>query len=111
MSCTPGLDWRQALDAFGTAIDGRAFVDAFTCLFASTVPGGLLVVGTIVWFGVVAMAFTRTGSFAMPVVFTLLFGGAVLSQVVTPALGIASVLLLGGFGLLVVLFARRAETA
>jgi len=42
-------------------------------------------------------------------VYTLLFGGAALSQVVAPVLGMASILLLGGFSLLVVLVARRME--
>lgn len=111
MSCPSGSDWQTALDAFTTAVDGRSFVDAFTCLFASTTPGGLLVVGTIIWFGVAAMSFVRTGSFALPVVFTLLFGGAIFAQVVTPVLGMASVLLLGSFALAVVLVARRMDTA
>lgn len=112
MSCPTGSGWKTALDAFSTNIDNQAFVDAFTCLFASTTPGGLLVIGTLVWFGVIAMSYIRSGgSLAMPVVYTLLFGGAVLAQVATPVLGMASVLLLGAFALVVVLVARRTETA
>jgi len=67
------------------------------------------VVGTLVWFTVATMSFIRTGSYALPVVYTLLFGGAALVQVVAPVLGFVSMLLLGGLSIMVVLIARRMD--
>jgi len=90
------------------ALQNREFVDAFTCLYANA-GGGLAVVGTLVWFAVASMALVRSGSFALPIVYTLLFGGAALVQVVAPALGFVSLLLMGGLSLLVVLIARRMD--
>ncbi|UIP01700.1 hypothetical protein Hbl1158_16995 (plasmid) [Halobaculum sp. CBA1158] len=91
------------------ALADQAFVDAFTCLYANSM-GGLIVVGTLLWFTISTMSYARTGSFAMPAVYTLILGGGALSQVATPVLGFASILLLGAFGLLAVLIARRIET-
>lgn len=108
MSCAETSGYTEAVDAAFTALQNREFVDAFTCTYAGSA-GGLVVVGTFAWFTVCIMSFIRTGSFAMPVVYTLLFGGAVLAQVATPVLGFASILLLGGFALLAVLIARRME--
>lgn len=96
------------MDTMSTALDNQEFIDAFTCLYAN-VGGGLAVVGTLVWFTVAAMSFIRTGSFALPFVYTLLFGGAALLQVVAPVLGFVSLLLMGGLSLLVVLIARRMD--
>lgn len=110
MSCTGANTWTAALDAMQAALADRQFIDAFTCIFADAT-GGLVVVGTLTWFVVSAMSFIRTGgSFAMPVIYTLIFGGAVLGQVTTPVIGMAAVLILGGFGLVTVLIARRVET-
>lgn len=108
MSCTQTSGYTSALDAAFTAIQNREFVDAFTCTYAGTL-GGLLVVGTFAWFTISIMSFVRTGSFAMPVVYTLLFGGAVLAQVAAPVLGFASLLIAGGFALMALLIARRME--
>lgn len=106
MSCTGAANYEDAADAMWTAISNFEFVDAFTCTFANAT-AGLAVLGTLVWFTIAAMSYIRTDSFAMPVVLTMLFGGAALSQVVAPVLGFASVLILGGFALLIVLIARR----
>jgi hypothetical protein len=109
MSCTGATSFGAALDAMTTALQNREFIQAFSCVYADA-SGGLIVVGTLVWFCISAMSYIRTGgSFGMPVVFTLIFGGAVLGQVTTPVLGMAAVLVLGGFALVVVLLARRAE--
>lgn len=106
MSCSGADTWSGALDAMTQSLENQEFIDAFTCLYANT-GGGLVVVGTLVWFTVAAMSFIRTGSFALPFVYTLLFGGAALVQVVAPALGFVSILLMGGLSVLVVLIARR----
>jgi hypothetical protein len=109
MSCSGDVGYQEAAQAAMDAIASRAFVDAFTCTYAN-VSGGLVVVGTLFWFTISAMSYVRTGgSFAMPVIFTLIFGGAVLSQVTSPVLGMAAVLILGGFALVVVLVARRMD--
>ena len=108
MSC-PGADsWRDAVDLMSQALQNREFVEAFTCLYGNSA-GGLAVVGTMVWFTVAAMSYIRTGSYALPVVFTLLFGGAALVQVVAPVLGFVSLLLIGGLSLMVLLIARRMD--
>jgi len=106
MSCSGETDYATAADQMWTAVSNYEFVDAFTCTFANAT-AGLAMLGTLVWFTIVTMSYIRTDSFAMPMVLTLLFGGAALSQVVAPVLGFASVLVLGGFALVVVLVARR----
>jgi len=108
MSCSEATTWQSAMDAMTKSLQNQDFVDAFTCVFA-TPAGGLAIVGTLVWFTVAAMSFIRTGSYALPMVYTLLFGGAALVQVVAPVLGFVSLLLMGGLSLLVVLIARRIE--
>lgn len=110
MSCSGTTNYADAADLMWTAVSNAEYVQAFTCTYANATQG-LVVMGTLVWFAIVAMSFVRTGSFAMPVVYTFLFGGAVLAQVAAPVLGFASVLLLGAFGLLAVLIARRMEFA
>jgi len=93
-----------------SAFESRAFVDAFTCLYAD-VTGGVMVIGTLLWFGLSAMSYIRTGgSIAMPMVYSLILGGAAVAQLAQPVLGFVSILLLGGFALIVVLVARRIET-
>jgi len=108
MSCTDVTTWQGARDAMTQALQNREFIDAFTCLYANA-GGGITVVGTLVWFTVAAMSLVRSGSYALPVVYTLLFGGAALVQVVAPALGFVSLLLMGGLSVLVVLLARRMD--
>jgi uncharacterized membrane protein len=110
MSCTGATGYQAMFDAAWQALQNQQFIEAFTCTFADAA-GGLVVVGTLFWFAISAMSYIRSGgSFAMPIIFTLIFGGAVLGQVASPVLGMAAVLLLGGFGGLVVLFARRATS-
>ncbi len=107
MSCSGADNYADAAAEMWAAVGNYEFVDAFTCTFANAT-AGLAIVGTLIWFTIVVMSYIRSGgSFAMPVVFTLLFGGAALSQVVAPVLGFVSMLLLGAFSLVVVLVARR----
>ena len=109
MSCPDTTGYQNAVEIFWTSLQNREFVEAFTCTFASTA-GGLAVVGTMVWFGVAAMSFIRTGgSIARPVVYALIIGGAVISQLATPVIGMVSSLLLGGFAIMALLLVRRLE--
>lgn len=109
MSCSGASSFPEALDAMSQALANQEFINAFTCVYANAT-AGMPVLGTLVWFTVCMMSFLRTGSYAMPVVFTLLFGGAALSQVATPVLGFASLLLVGGLALMALLITRRIET-
>lgn len=109
MSCPSATGYQNAFDVFWTSVQNREFVEAFTCTFASTA-GGLVVVGTMLWFAVAAMSFVRTGgSIAMPVVYALVIGGAVISQLASPVIGMVSALLLGGFAIMALLLVRRLE--
>lgn len=109
MSCSGATGFSEAATAMSDALAAESFVQAFTCLYANAT-GGLVVMGTMLWFAIVTMSFVRTGSFAMPLVFTLVLGGAALAQVAGPVLGIASVLVLGGVSVIILLVARRMET-
>lgn len=108
MSCSGTTDYAAASEVIWTALSNQEFVRSFTCTYANPMQG-LIIIGTLVWFTIASMSYIRTGTFAMPVVYTLLFGGAVLVQVAAPVLGFVSILLLGAFGLLVVLVSRRIE--
>ena len=108
MSCEGTTDYVQAVDVAFQQLSNAEFVDAFTCTFANAL-GGFVVFGTILWFVIVTMSYIRSGSFAMPLVLTLLIGGAALQQVAAPVIGFASILIPGGLAILGVLIARRID--
>ena len=68
------------------------FIKAFTCTYANT--AGLLVTGMVVYGAVSLSIYVRTNSVIIPFVLLLLTGGAVLTQVATPGIAIATLLLL-----------------
>lgn len=109
MSCPDTGSYQNAADVLWTSLQNREFIEAFTCTYANAA-GGLVVVGTLVWFTVSATSFIRTnGSIAMPVVYTLIFGGAVISQLAAPVIGMVSTLILGAFAIMALLLVRRIE--
>lgn len=108
MACTGETSFDTAVNTLWTAAENAEFIDALVCTFANPF-GGLAVFGTVVWFTVVSMSYIRTGSWAMPMVLTLLLGSAALQQMAQPVLGFASVLLAGGFAVVAVLIARRMD--
>lgn len=80
------------------------FWKAFVCPYANNM-GGLLVVGTLFYFGLAAPIYITTGSIIMPLVLLLLVGGAVMAQTAAPATPIAVIVLLfGGAGAITYLY-------
>lgn len=69
------------------------FVKAFFCPAAESV-GGPEVLFTFIFGAIGLSIFVRTGSAALPAILVLLTGGAVLSTLAAPALGMATLLIL-----------------
>jgi hypothetical protein len=84
------------------------FVKAIACTYANT--AGLLVVGLLVYGGITLSIFLRTGDARIPVVLTLLTGGAILPQVAAPGIAIVGIgLLLTGAGVITLLYYRYSR--
>lgn len=67
-------------------------IKAFSCTYANVV--GMLVLGLVVYTAVALSIYIRTGSAVIPFVLLLVTGGATMSQVATPAVAAATVLIL-----------------
>jgi len=84
------------------------FVKAFTCTYAAS--AGLLVTGLIVYGGINLAILIRTGDVRIPVVLTLLTGGAIIPQVASPGVAIIGIaLLVSGAGALTLLYYRYSR--
>jgi len=84
------------------------FVKAFTCTYAAS--AGFLVVGLLVYGGIMLSIFLRTGDVRIPVVLTLLTGGAIIPQVAEPGVTIIGIaLLISGAGVLTLLYYRYSR--
>jgi hypothetical protein len=72
------------------------FVKSIACTYANS--AGILVVGLLVYGGITLSIFLRTGDIRIPVILTLLTGGAILPQVAAPGITIVvlALLLTGG---------------
>lgn len=109
MSCQGVTTYQEALDVYWSMLGDGRFVDPFTCILADMM-GGVVVLGTLVWGTVSIMSYTRTGgSFALPFVYTLMFGSVIITQMIGAVSGFVTMLLLGGASIIVVLIARRIE--
>jgi len=109
MSCQSVSGYQEALDVYWPMLKNGEFVDPFTCVLSDTM-GGLVVLGTLVWGTVCLMSYSRTGgSFALPFVYTLLFGSVIITQMIGAVSGFVTILLLGSASIIVVLIARRIE--
>ena len=97
--CSAGLDGTEYIKDF-------QFVESIACTYADAA-GGLVVVGMIFYGGIALSLYISTDDVRIPVVLTLLTGGAVISQVAAPAVTIIAVaLLLTGAGVLTLLYYR-----
>jgi hypothetical protein len=84
------------------------FVKAIGCTYAN--PSSLAVVGLLVYGGITLSIFLRTGDVRIPVVLTLLTGGAILPQVAAPGVAIVGIaLLITGAGALTLLYYRYSR--
>lgn len=83
--CSPGTGFEGYLSNF-------EFINAFVCT-SSDLAGGFAIVSTLVFGGIALSIYIRTGSIAMPAILLLLTGGAVISTLAAPAVGIAGILL------------------
>jgi len=81
------------------------FIKAFSCTYANA--AGFLTTGLLVY-GAISMAiYIRTNSVMIPFVLLLLTGGAVMTQVASVAVGIATILLLvTGAGVITYLYTQ-----
>lgn len=96
--CDPAKD-------FGDYLINFEFIKAPTCTYSE--PAGLLVVGLLVFGGVMISIYTETNSVIIPFVLLLTTGGAVLTMVAAPATTIATLLLLvTGAGAMTYLYYR-----
>jgi hypothetical protein len=84
-----GGDYTQALSKY-------AFGDALVCPFWDAV--GQLATGLLVWGAVGTAIYIVTGSVMIPYVLLLLIGGAVISQVASLGVTIATIIILGVLG-------------
>jgi len=84
------------------------FVKAIACTYAND--ASFVVVGLLVYSAITLSIFLRTGDIRIPVVLTLLTGGAILPQVAGPGLAIVGIALLvtiaGGMTLLYYRYSR-----
>lgn len=96
--CDPAKD-------FGDYLINFEFIKAPTCTFANE--AGFLVVGLLVFGGLMISIYTETNSVVIPFVLLLTTGGAVLTMVAAPATTIATLLLLvTGAGTMTYLYYR-----
>lgn len=85
MVCEAGLSGVEYLMDF-------EFLQAVTCTYADA--AGLAVVGTMVLGGIAASIYIRTGSLLIPFGLVLMTGGATMTFVAGPLLGLVTVMLL-----------------
>jgi len=79
------------------------FVEAFVGAYASSV--GLFVTGTLFYVPIALSMYIMTGSMMIPFVLLLLFGGAIIPQMIAPIPGFVSILVVGvGAGTLTYLY-------
>jgi hypothetical protein len=84
------------------------FVKAIACTYGNS--AGILVVGLLVYGGIAGSIFIRTGDIRIPVVLTLLTGGAILPQVAAPGVAIVGIaLLLAGAASITLLYYRYSR--
>lgn len=83
--CDPSVSGIDYLTTF-------EFIKAFTCTFVN--PADLATVALLVWAGIGAAIYARQGSIVMPTILLLLTGGAVISTLAAPAVGMAGFLVL-----------------
>jgi len=85
------------------------FVHSITCTYADAA-GGVAVVGLIFYGGIAISLYVSTDDVRIPVVLTLLVGGAVISQVAAPAVALITVaLLMVGAGVLTLLYYKYSR--
>lgn len=72
------------------------FGDAFVCPYWDTV--GQFATGLLVWGGISAAVYQKTGSIIIPYILLLLLGGSVLAQVASVGVTIAGVVMLAVLG-------------
>jgi len=102
-------DGVSGVDAFISELLSFNFVKAFSCTYADAA-GGLLVVGLLVYGGVTLSIFIRTGDVRIPVVLTLLTGGAIIPQVAAPGVSLVAItLLITGAGIVTLLYYRYSR--
>jgi len=75
------------------------FVKAIACTYGNT--AGIAIVGLLVYGGISGSIFLRTGDIRIPVILTLLTGGAILPQVAAPGVAVIgiAILLTGAAGI------------
>jgi len=84
------------------------FVKAIACTYGNT--AGMLVVGLLVYGGIVLSIFLRTGDIRIPVVLTLLTGGAIIPQVAGPGVAIIGIgIILTGGAVMALLYYRYSR--
>ena len=84
------------------------FWSAFTCPYANSV--GFLTLGLIVYGAVAIPSYLVTNSIIIPFVLLLIIGPVVMAQVASPAVAIATVVLLvGGAGSMVMLYRQYSR--
>jgi len=84
------------------------FVKAISCTYVDS--AGILVVGLLVYGGVMTSIYSRTDDIRIPAVLLLLTGGAITSQIAAPGLTIAGlVILFVGAGVLTLLYYRYSR--
>lgn len=99
--CDPAKD-------FGDYLVNFEFIKAPTCTYSD--PAGLLVVGLLVFGAIALTSYIETGTVIIPFVLLLTTGGAVLTMVAAPGIGIATILLLvTGAGAMTYLYYRYSR--
>lgn len=84
------------------------FLNAFACTYANV--AGLLVVGLLVYGAISLSIYIRTGSVVIPFVLLLTTGGATLTQIATPGIAAATVVVLcTGAGAITFLYYRYSR--
>lgn len=77
---------------FGEYLADFQFIKAMTCTYANA--AGFLVTGLLVYGGISLGIYIRTGSVLIPFVLVLTTGGAVLAQIASVGVTIATIILL-----------------
>lgn len=98
----------SGVDSMIDALLNFHFVKAFTCTYAAS--AGFLVVGLLVYGGINLAILIHTGDIRIPVVLTLLTGGAIIPQVASPGVALVGiVLLVAGAGAVTILYYRYSR--
>jgi len=84
------------------------FAKAFTCTYGATT--GFVVLGLLVYAPVSLALYIRTGDVRLPVVLTLLTGGAIIPQIASPGVAVIGfTVLVAGAGALTLLYYRYSR--